>query len=697
MKRTKVKSKLRIQQIFTISFLLFISLNLISIPTYAQVTIGSNLEPEKAAVLDIKEKADKDGGPTVEKGGLILPRVNLEKKKQLYPFIREKGYSASNYDNASYDPNVADPDYAKEKPAHKGLIVYNLTENEEEELCLGLNQWDGEEWNCFEEKMGNAIAHIVNCDDFKVFGLYKSPDKYPDTPSDDVSLDASNYVTIKLKVTKPGAYTITVTPKYAAAQNDETNGYFFTANGVFMEKGVYNVILQGSGTPFWYTPEGNIGDELTVVMNDKPLTLENGTTCVKNVQVADYSKKANYTMDCNRTKVHGVYILNKALDPASNYISVWITMDPSDKFVEGSVVYMNTNQVDGISFASTATKITAADVAAGEKEIILRGTGTPTSVDTKKMTITANSAISVATCYANVTVAFTKKTILGLGLDNGFGYNIAGTYGNISLSNIYYNGGRKMLTAPANFGLDPNSTIKVEGYNLVSGGSPSGSDLKKHIDTNKPDIIVIGYAYAPSDDAIDVLIDYMSKKGVVIAAIENNGGIQRLFERTLNLPKDAISVSNRGGAGTIKTFSYIPQSELLNGPFGDIREKKWGEDASTTKGVSNVPVGTVEILSNGIWNGSTDGGNMITICRFKENNLIFIGDGGFWSRALEIGGINSNIICPLYYDENFRPIVGKYGSGTGYTNSDIYNSFFFANMMAWAIKTAQFDGYNTPR
>ena len=55
----------------------------------AQVTVGSNNSPEKAALLDIKEKIDKTGGPTVDKGGLLLPRVNLEKKYQLYPFVEK--------------------------------------------------------------------------------------------------------------------------------------------------------------------------------------------------------------------------------------------------------------------------------------------------------------------------------------------------------------------------------------------------------------------------------------------------------------------------------------------------------------------------------------------------------------------------------------------------------------------------------
>ncbi|GEM_PF-1269623 len=686
MKRTKVKSKLRIQQIFTISFLLFISLNLISIPTYAQVTIGSNLEPEKAAVLDIKEKADKDGGPTVEKGGLILPRVNLEKKKQLYPFIREKGYSASNYDNASYDPNVADPDYAKEKPAHKGLIVYNLTENEEEELCLGLNQWDGEEWNCFEEKMGNAIAHIVNCDDFKVFGLYKSPDKYPDTPSDDVSLDASNYVTIKLKVTKPGAYTITVTPKYAAAQNDETNGYFFTANGVFMEKGVYNVILQGSGTPFWYTPKGNIGDEVTVVMNDKPLTLENGTICVKDVQVADYSKKPNFEMDCGRTTVHGVYQQNKELDPTSNYISVWITMNPSDSFVEGSTVYLETDVVDGISFASVPTLITAADKAAGEKEIILRGKGKPTTTDTKKMTITSNSSTSVATCYANVSVAFTVKKTYGWGYyENTAGYLMQ------SGSGI-----GKIADANVNFGTEDNSTVKVVKYSptqtfnhaTLSGGSAySPSNIKAMFDQN-PEITLTGFDLAIADasnrsQVVNYMVDYLNKSGILIFVCERDYMAKSFFEALY----PGLTVKASGLISTIRLQFGFFNDEILNGPFGDIRGKFYGNDAGGTISISGLPEQDIIVYAR-------DSNGNPTMFQHKFYNLIFLGDGGIFANYNGQSGSTTGTATtyPVTIDSNSRPITK-----TSWSGGDVENARLFANIMAWAVKTAQTKGIYAPK
>jgi hypothetical protein len=385
-------------------------------------------------------------------------------------------------------------------------------------------------------------------------------------------------------------------------------------------------------------------------------------------------------------------------------------MDPNDPFVEGSVVYMETNEMEGISFISGPMIISGQDRLSGEKQIILRGRGKPTSVDTKRLTISSNSAISVATCYVNVAVAYTSKKILGIGYTGtNYGYNV----GHLTngLTEIYRHGGRKMLEASANFGTDATSVIKVEGYSFVNGGSsPNATELATFINSNKPDVIVIGYNYEPSNAAVDVLLDYLSKKGVVIAAIEDENATKRLFTRTLNLPDGTITVSKGAGtssgsygdAGSIHTFSYMTNDEILNGPFGDVREKYWGEDASYTVGVTGVPPGLVDIYSDGNFHPSTSShatrttnrGNTITMCKFKGSHLVWLGDGGFWSRGLSSADVSSNIICPLYYDGSFRPVTGTFGYGDSYT---IYNSFFFANVMAWAIKTAQFDGYNTPR
>jgi len=94
---------------------------------YAQVTIGSDRVPSRAALLDLKTQADSnpaEGGVTSTKGGLLLPRVILEETKSLKPFISNGGSNA-------------------EKAAHKGMNVYHIGGNG---IGTGQYVWDGTQW-----------------------------------------------------------------------------------------------------------------------------------------------------------------------------------------------------------------------------------------------------------------------------------------------------------------------------------------------------------------------------------------------------------------------------------------------------------------------------------------------------------------------------------------------------------------------
>jgi hypothetical protein len=96
----------------------------------AQVTIGSEIAPRKAALLDLKEKSSVIGDTTsATHGGLILPRVALVSLTTLQPFILTTD-DEWNYNNAALH--------------HVGLTVYNTTRNTE--LTPGLYYWDGYKW-----------------------------------------------------------------------------------------------------------------------------------------------------------------------------------------------------------------------------------------------------------------------------------------------------------------------------------------------------------------------------------------------------------------------------------------------------------------------------------------------------------------------------------------------------------------------
>ena len=116
----------------------------------SQVTLGSGIPPAKAALLELKsEEKDLSGVPvgtdaithidnvTSTKGGLVLPRVMLENKKTLEPFVTATESNA----NAG-----------KLKEKHAGLMVYNIYVSAETEtdpdkrFKQGIYTWDGARW-----------------------------------------------------------------------------------------------------------------------------------------------------------------------------------------------------------------------------------------------------------------------------------------------------------------------------------------------------------------------------------------------------------------------------------------------------------------------------------------------------------------------------------------------------------------------
>jgi hypothetical protein len=98
----------------------------------AQVTIGADIEPVKAALLDLKTYATRPDSTTSETGGLVLSRVKLVNRTTLQPFI------------ATSDAEWNAANQAKTRLDHIGLIVYNV-ENDAN-FHEGLYFWTGADW-----------------------------------------------------------------------------------------------------------------------------------------------------------------------------------------------------------------------------------------------------------------------------------------------------------------------------------------------------------------------------------------------------------------------------------------------------------------------------------------------------------------------------------------------------------------------
>lgn len=111
--------------------LIFSIIGIASFNSYvcAQVTIGGNLTPEKAALLDLKTKdGGNQGDISSDQGGILFPRVKIEVLTELGVFA-----------------NIANTELSsdEQKKRHKGLSVYNIGSNSVE---AGVYIWDGSRW-----------------------------------------------------------------------------------------------------------------------------------------------------------------------------------------------------------------------------------------------------------------------------------------------------------------------------------------------------------------------------------------------------------------------------------------------------------------------------------------------------------------------------------------------------------------------
>lgn len=131
---------MQFQTIKNLVFTLFLCSVVSSVKLYAQVTVGSELKPNRAAILDIKDKeainplnATDASNVTAENGGLLLPRVLLIDPTTLEPFIPKT------------DPEWLNNATSKIKEKHVGLQVYNIN-TIGSTLTPGLHIWDGSQW-----------------------------------------------------------------------------------------------------------------------------------------------------------------------------------------------------------------------------------------------------------------------------------------------------------------------------------------------------------------------------------------------------------------------------------------------------------------------------------------------------------------------------------------------------------------------
>lgn len=134
----------------------------------------------------------------------------------------------------------------------------------------------------------------------------------------------------------------------------------------------------------------------------------------------------------------------------------------------------------------------------------------------------------------------------------------------------------------------------------------------------------------------------------------------------------------------------------MNGPFGDLRDKQWGEDASLAVAIGpaslfeNDPNVTIYSYGQSLQQAQNNVvKTMVGAFKYETDkdasepiSLVYFGDGGFVSSGLNATLHKPGGLCPFWWDTStFFPVSKpNYGSG-----ADVYNSQAFCNILAWAV------------
>lgn len=523
----------------------------------------------------------------------------------------------------------------KARQNHSGLVVYNL--HRTEDLNPGPYYWDGEQWNFLKPEMENATFDPVKCTDIVANGIYIK----------DAATTSKNYLTMSLNVVKTGTFTFTAT---------SGNGYSFYLSGVALDRGPMTVHVLCQGTPV------NIQrDKLTFTgINLSP-------DCEPEIQVL--SSVAEYSLNCSSIAVNGRYEKGKKLT-SSNTITLNITVASAGSY---SVTTPLTN---GVHFSAIG------NLSVGTQSITLTGSGSPTVNTDFPVTIQANTPQGNSSCLATVPVILPAMTYAIIG-----GSEDRRIYSWAAPSRI------QALTG-GNFSFAPDGIVKIAGFtelwrtqNVRTAANRLENDIKK------PDVVLyFAYDASPDITITNALVNYIKKGGCVIYG-SSDGKYQEvntLMEGIFGIRPAIAQSGNWTESDDVYPISNLPDDSVINGPFGNLSSRHWGEDNESKNSVimRELPPNSVQVCT--ARSASKTGQNPEYSIVWYNNtyNFFYFGD----STGADTNNDNTGAY-PSNYDKSGLPLSKYYGPWDG-RNQFVYNSALELNAVAWAIRKAAVSGIN---
>lgn len=610
--------------------LTFLSILLSTSFSFAQVTVGVGLEPEKGALIDFKEKPVDLTTFENSTKGVLFPKVLLVARKSLLPVIQGTATS-------------------QDSLLTKGMVVYNVSPDAIDE-GQGLYVWNGSEWFPVFGSNSSGFADLqlpFDCSSLKVTGTYTKGESLKSTV---------NYIDVNVTVTKPGSYNAVAIP------SGNGNGYYFSTSGVFKMAGSYTIRLMGMGTP------ANSNDLNNPDSWDKFQLSVNGiTTCNTSIHVQ--SAPADYQLICSSLVVNGSYAVGTSLNSANNTISLKITAPQSSA---GVPYIIKTDSLNGFYFTASGV------LSGGTQNIVLSGYGTPHEAQQTYFTITTNSTNSNVYCNTLVNVSARVIKILSFG---GYWYNWSSNQTD-GTGVTYY-----LLHNSALFG--PSTAIyPIAGFSQTPAPASGAinrdvnvSALISQINTLKPDIITGGYEWNDLNNAnstvaaqfASVLTQYVNQGGVLVFYNDVSSSTSGNYMTGTNLIRKIFNnntLSLTGGSDGPNTVPIVTEyPPITNGLFMDLTGKSVQRDSGNNGYVHGTDPNMAAIAKD------SNGARAIV---HKNLGFFYACDGGFFTGNR---GNTATDSWPLKVDNNYYPLV--------FTNNNSANAHLFCNVVVWAINKAQ--------
>jgi len=552
-----------------------------------------------------------------------------------------------------------------------GLMIYNTDEN-----CFNYYSALDVKWQSVCGKMGKATIDSVSCSGIKVFGNYIQG----------VETSVNERIVIPVNVAKEGSYDATIVAMYDAATG---NGYTFTASGTFLYTGMQSITLTAQGTPqkanFSVPPATPVGDHIQININGTDFSVCN------DFLIPVIPAAADYNVICGSAQVNGIYTMlpdQTNSDDMSHYIEVTVTVNSLGSGNAETGWSAETNKISGVqfrgsgNFSSTGPNTIRLYAISGTK---------PTTLDPITLTMTFQTKNGEVDCQVTLRAAYTSKKIAVFGTQNAtYGYALNAGASQAFLQSLYNFGNLnnstvKMVvpTTPAPGGFILDGAFSLKEYDTDINSTTNWNAI---LNTDKPDIVIITYnATGITATTAASMVQYLNKGGIILHFAEDTPA--PVIAAVFGVPASTIT-STRTGTAHTQLANYT--DPILNGPFQPTGSKTLGGDDICGDTESSL-VQVTGLPSTGILIYGYNTTSGVSCFRATGQRYCFFGEGGFFTGRLN-SAFPTNGIEPFATDTQGRPMMRPVC--TNYPNG-AYNSFYFGNMLAWAVDQAQFYGINS--